>query len=351
MIFAVAAMVALCLYKIKFAGSQGFSDYMLPQKTGSIKGLFVIIVLFSHIRQHVTFDRTIAMNDAFYWVMTQLGQLMVVVFFFYSGYGIMQALGKKGITYVHSMPKNRILKTWLHFAFAILLFLITNYCIGKTFPIERILLSLTAWTAVGNSAWFMFAVFIMYIATYLAFLVARGKKVAGTVIVTLLMAVYVAVMWIIKGEKDHWFFDTALCYPLGMWYSLAKPKIDAKLLPSFKKWLAVMLAGIAVFVALNAVYCSDRKQYRYIFVIEALVFAVDIALLSMRVSADNEVLRWFGKRVFSIYMLQRIPMIVLDYFGVSESPYVFAWLVFVLSLVIAEAFDRLTAKTDKLIKL
>lgn len=351
MVVALAAIMFLFLYGIKFSGKEGLADYMSPQKTGSIKGIFVIIVLLSHMRQYVTFDRTLFLNEAFYQFMFHTGQLMVVVFFFYSGYGIMQAIEKKKTAYVKTIPKRRLLKTFVHFAMTIDIFLVCNYFLGVTFPVKRILLSFIGWSAVGNSAWFMFAIFIMYIATYLAFIVAKERKAAGAAAVTVMIAVYVAVMWYLKGTKNHWCFDTALCYPLGMWYSLAKPRIDAQLLPSFKKWFAASLGLLAAFIGLHIFYRQDMTKNMYVFLVEAMVFAILIAVLSMRISVDNKALRWCGSRVFSVYMLQRIPMMILAYFGVADYPYIFAAAAFAATLLIAELFDRFTAKTDKLMRL
>lgn len=42
----IFALLLLCLFGIKFSFKDGFEDYMSIQKTGSIKGIFVIIVFF-----------------------------------------------------------------------------------------------------------------------------------------------------------------------------------------------------------------------------------------------------------------------------------------------------------------
>lgn len=351
MIMVFIIIFLLCLYEAKVSYKEGFADYMSPQASGSIKGIFVLIVLFSHMRQYVTFDRSYAINEAYYWMMSQIGQLMVVAFLFYSGYGIMQAIEKKKINYVRTMPKRRILKTYFHFAVTILIYLILNYCLGVTFPIKRILLSLLAWSAVGNSAWFMFAIFIIYIITYLVFMVAKDNMKAGVAAVTVALIVYIIIMWQVVGDKNAWYYDTVLCYPLGMLYSLLKPKIDSKLLPSFKKWISALLISTFIFLALHQVFKADYAFSRLAFIFEAMAFAIVIAILSMRVCINNGILRWCGSRVFSVYMLQRVPMIILAYFGLDKFPYIFVWISVVATLVIAELFDRIMEKTDKLLKL
>lgn len=66
----------------------------------------------------------------------------------------------------------------------------------------------------------------------------------------------------------------------------------------------------------------------------------------MRISLNNAVLRWFGKRVFGVYILQRIPMIVLSHFGAESKPVLFTAACIAITIVLAEIFERLMGKLD-----
>ena len=66
----------------------------------------------------------------------------------------------------------------------------------------------------------------------------------------------------------------------------------------------------------------------------------------MRISLNNAVLRWFGKRVFGVYILQRIPMIVLSHFGAESKPVLFTAACIAITIVIAEVFERLMGRLD-----
>ena len=71
-----------------------------------------------------------------------MGQLIVVYFLFFSGYGIMYSIVNKGPRYVDSILKNRFIKSLLHFDLIILLYLIVQFFLGHRFKIEIILQSL-----------------------------------------------------------------------------------------------------------------------------------------------------------------------------------------------------------------
>ena len=63
------------------------------EQSQAIKGVFVITVFFSHFCSYVVFDKwyDALMLKYCHW----LGQLMVVPFLFYSGYGIFESVKKK----------------------------------------------------------------------------------------------------------------------------------------------------------------------------------------------------------------------------------------------------------------
>ncbi len=345
MIIYLIALAAVCLYGIKFRGKNGFDDYMSPAKTGSIKGIFVIIVLFSHIRQYIAYDPS-PFNAPFQHFLWEVGQLMVVAFLFYSGYGITLGLKKKE-GYAKTLPKSRILKVFIHFDIAVILFWITGLALGKNYPVKRVLLSLIGMDALGNSVWFIFDIIILYFLVFIVFSVAKKHTLAGTAAMTLLSIAATVAIYLWKREQN-WWYDTIMCFPLGMWYSLAKPYIDKALLNSPAKWAISTALTLAAFLTLHH---FSSGNYRIIFIFEALVFALLTALLSMRVSINNGILQWFGKRVFGIYILQRIPMLILYQYGAQEKAFLFAAASFALTIVMAEIFERAMDKLDIALKL
>lgn len=341
----IIALLLLCLFGIKFSFKDGFEDYMSVQKTGSVKGVFVIIVFLSHIRQYIKLEKT-PVNEPFTDFMLFLGQLMVVAFLFYSGYGIALSLEKKP-KYALTIPKKRILSVWYHFAVAVLIFFCVSRLLGTKYDGVRLLKSFVGLSAVGNSVWFIFTILMLYALTFLVFIFAKDKIVVPTAVFTVLAFALMLVLRALKG-KEYWWYDTLMCYPLGMWYYIAKPAVDKLLLMDFSKWFSATGMAVTVFAFL-AYLLPIYNKTRKLFIPQALVFALVITLVSMRISIDNMVLRWFGKRVFSIYILQRIPMMVFSKFGLNEKPILFTLVCLAATVVIAELFDRLLDRCDVLL--
>lgn len=151
----------------------------------------------------------------------KVGQLMVTTFLFYSGYGIMESIKQKGTVYVSNIPKKRILGTLYKFILAVNCFaLMAHYHI----PLKRLLLSFIAWTSIGNSNWYIFAILMCYLFVFISFSICGSNYKNGCMGVFLLSLLYVFVIfkcW--KGQ--HWWYDTILCYPTGMFVSLYKEKV------------------------------------------------------------------------------------------------------------------------------
>ena len=138
-----------------------FNRALSKEQTTCINGIFVLFVFLSHFGQY----ETMPWNR----LLLAIGQLMVAPFLFYSGYGIMEQIQRRGIVYIDSMPRKRILKFYIHFCMALFLYLILSFLLGKDYSFVRIALSFTALSSIGNSNWYVFAILVMYSIVYISF--------------------------------------------------------------------------------------------------------------------------------------------------------------------------------------
>ena len=165
-------LIVICLWGVKFSVS-GHQDYISRSQTDSIKGIFAIIILFSHMRGYFVSE---APHSRYYNLLINcLGQLMVVMFLLYSGYGIMEALKRNRKKYLETFLTHRLGKVWLMFAIALALFMFLNVLLGIKHEPLRYLTSLIAWDDIGNSNWFVFDILVLYLLTYVALIVTESR--------------------------------------------------------------------------------------------------------------------------------------------------------------------------------
>ena len=167
-------LIVMCLWGVKVS-STGHADYISRSQTDSIKGIFAIIILFSHMRGY--FVGNVPHSQGYNLMLNCLGQLMVVMFLLYSGYGIMEALKRNRKKYLDTFLTHRLGKVWFMFAIALVLFVILNAILGIKHEPIRYLTSIIAWDDIGNSNWFVFDILALYIITYIALIVS--EKLGG----------------------------------------------------------------------------------------------------------------------------------------------------------------------------
>lgn len=113
--------------------------------------------------------------------------------------------------------------------------------------------------------------------------------------------------------KQSWWYDTVLCYCLGIFYSPERDRIERAINRNWLTWLLCLVASIIVTVILTLYPFNILSM-----MLRNIVFAVAMVILTMRVQFHNMVLVWCGTNLFSLYMLQRIPMIIASSSGLMN---------------------------------
>lgn len=335
----LTAFLLVCVYGMKLMPIRKFNnDYLSRDTTTAIKGIFVFLVFVCHFSQYYTFAAE--PGQQFYWFRHNSGQLVVTMFLFYSGYGIFESIKKKGSGYVRQFPKNRILKTLIHLDVAVLIYLALNMILGISFKKSDILLSFIGWSSIGNSNWFMFAILAQYIIVFIAFMIFRKHKLPALITVSVLSVAYMFVM--MKYKQSYW-YNTALCLPLGMWYSYMKVGLEKAIMKNNFTYILFF----AIFASMYF-YSHKHSDDLIYYEIWMLSFTVLVVMLSMKVNICNKALMWLGNHVFSIYILQRIPMIILTKNHIHIGSVSFTFVAcFAATAVLAEVFDLITGAADK----
>lgn len=170
MITFLILFISISLYGTHFLSYSYNEIHLKKNTTDAIKGIFIMVVFLNHISEYYNYvgaNLNTWYDKVLFLIPKGFGQLMVVMFLFYSGYGVMESIKRKGMTYVDMMPKKRVLGTLINFDIAVCVFAITMVLLGKTLALESFLLSLTGWDSMGNSNWYIFAIVVCYALTYI----------------------------------------------------------------------------------------------------------------------------------------------------------------------------------------
>lgn len=341
MILFYLAILVLALWRCEIIKDQSsnelFNGALNRTRTDAIKGIFILVVFCRHIFPYIA-QQTDDFNYLDQLYITADGmvrQLLVVMFLFYSGYGVAESISDKGATYVNSMPRKRILTTFLNFSVAVMFFIALALILGHELTIKQCMLSLVGWKSVGNSNWYIFCILVLYGFTYVSYKLFTGRS-KPLFALSFLSIVYIFVIPVFRGS--YW-VDTTFAYVTGVAFSTYKDKIEQ----IFKNyyWFSI----IVLIILFSAFYLTPYQQFTIATNIYAIFFSLIVVLITMKVKIENRSLIWLGRNLFPLYIYQRIPMIALlaiaDGALVVEYPYLYVILSLVFTLLIAFGYKHI----------
>jgi len=257
-------------------------------------------------------------GDAWYFdCSTVLQQLLVVPFLFYSGYGVMEQYKKKGHAYVASIPRRRLLCTWLNFAIAVCCFAVVHLAFRTGMPVRRMLVALTCFDEIGNLNWYIFAILWCYAATWLGMLVLPRLKLGNERLCLFVLGGAVAyfVLMNVVFPQERWWYDTIFAYALGVVVSTYGERIFAFVKRHYPACLLTVSVAFAVLYAIGY-ETYDLRQYEKLMSmgrgvsalyaiqhnLASCCFMLLILFGTMKLRLGNAFLAWCGRHVFPIYM-------------------------------------------------
>lgn len=323
--FFVIVLVNTKIYKKDFN-----NNYLDRKNTSIINGMFIIIVFFHHFSDYVVLSNNL--DIYFYKVIALIGQLMVTSFLFFSGYGIYESIKNKA-RYVDNLFVKRFIPIYIDWFIALLLFVITNILVGNNLSISKVLLSLTGWVSIGNSNWYMFATFVFYLLIIICFKICKSNR-TGLYLFTIMVIIFIVAMSFLKPS---WWYNTLLCFPLGMWYSYEKKNIDSILFKSNKQYLLIVTS---LFTGFALLYASKKFISNGIyFNLIACSFILLVVSVCAKIECKSKIFTFFGKNLFWMYILQRIPMIILK--GKITNIYIYFGACFIITVLMVILINKM----------
>lgn len=321
-------IITLAGFRIR---KEGEDNFMSPKNTKALKGLFVLLVILQHLSEYKPALNGLSSNIynkfQFYF-----GQNIVALFLFLSGFGIASRILSGGGVYLRTFPQKRIAKVLIDFEVAVFLYLVMNILLRRHYPISKILLSCVGWEQIGNSNWYIFVTLVMYILIYVIFSIIRNQNL-GILIFFGCNVLYIWLFHTFELRPDY-FYNTALCFGAGMVFKLIYPYLFKVIQNS------IVYASLLIGIPVLTYYLLRYNYIIWIFNLIAIFMAVWICLFNYRFKVDNPVLDFFGDRIFGIYILQRIPMTVLEAVGINVA-YIYIPLCFGMVIIMEHIYAKL----------
>lgn len=318
--------------------NRGFNrEYLTFDTTNIVKGFFILLVFISHVVPY-TVKSGAEFCNLFWLLHNRIGQWIVAMFLFCSGYGIMESIKRKRNAYIATIPKHRILNTLLNFDVAVLAFIVVSIFVGADFSLQQCLLAFTGWETVGNSNWYIFIILLCYLVTYISFLCSNNRKLNALVCLLLSLLMMILLSFF---KQDYW-YNTMLCYPCGIFFSLYREKVEGIV---HRNYWVLLISAIVLLVVLDGPPYSWKGLCYNAF---SIVFCAMVLLLTMKFNLKSKMLVWCGKNLFPLYIYQRIPMILIASISggafVANYPVIYTFVCLIITALIASLYRFWTIK-------
>lgn len=204
----------------------------------------------------------------------------------------MESINKKGNPYIKSIPVKRILSVLFRFDTALVLFIIIWIIEEKRmFSLVKLIEALIGLSSFGNSCWYIFAILLEYVFTYLSFRFIKNNNISFMILLSFNL-IYIPIIFFFRESS---YYNTVLCYPLGVFWSMYGQKICCIINKNFKNYISCFLVVIGAFfiVWLYEWNIVDKSIISIIFsLIMGLLFTILFVFITMKVQFHNNILNW-----------------------------------------------------------
>ena len=312
------------------------------ENTSSIKGIFVWMIILSHNKSYYKINY----NYLYIKILNCLKQKIVSLFFFYSGYGILESIKKKGLKYPESLPKKAII-LFIKFQLILLLFIINNLLLGIKMSVNQYLLSIIFIGSIGNSNWFAYTIICFYFYSFFSFGLIKTNNILfiGIIIISIICYFHGYFTYNFFYPKNLYAVDNILCFLLGIYYSNLKKALDNIIMKN-----DIFYFGFCSLIILLYYYYYKKNKNIINVSIDNALFTLLIIIISMKIRFNNEFLNFLNAHSYSIYLLQRIIMIIIYNKNIFQENEFFKLLFLFISIIfIFNLFDKYTIYIEKFV--
>lgn len=265
-----------------------------------LRGLLALFIVLHHISLRLTY----MISEASLFDLSEFrswGDLIVSVFFFMSGYGIIKSYQKKGKSYLDGFLTGRLFRIIVPYIICCILYIpFNNISISSIICLET-------WKAdcpFLPSSWFVFAIFIEYLFFY--FMAKIFSEVKNTIISSYFLSL-VLVFALICLDFRSWWWKDLICFNFGMSISFHEEFLRRLLL---NKKMLLVLGGLLLFV-LNLPELINISS-NFLLPIRVLLLPIFVwQLVCYTKYTRNSILKWLGNISYEIYLVHTAILIYL----------------------------------------
>lgn len=329
-IFVVCSVFAV--YRRNGNGNFAIYDFNL-QRTLPIRGLLAVSIVLHHLACVVWSQHIPIVSEFMSW-----GGLVVSVFFFLTGYGLMVSYIKKGRSYLHNFLLHRLKKVLMPLIIATFCYLL----------IKSLLSSSNAFVSVAGlihglpplpTSWFVYTVLLFYCLFYLIAKICHQKYYHIIIDLWIACGIYALVL-----HSIHWagcWYKSIYAIGIGVTYAYYENSIKKWITEHPQRLIYTLLLSFAFLCIVRLanesfIYTNVSAWKFFVYALTPLFIVLFVYSLG---SYSNPVLDFLGKISYEIYLVQGAFMMWFSKLEVSW--YIYFALTFFFTFLTAWLLNRL----------
>lgn len=301
----ILLIIGIRLYKVNT-----YNDCLSLQQTLPIRGFLSLLIVFHHLAQRfpILFYK--------YPIFQNIGFLIVGIFFFYSGYGLVYSFITKK-DYMKTFVVKRIFSLYLPFVLVNIFTVLFQIGTGRTYRFLDICRNITGISLTNGIYWYIWILLIFYIVFYLLFSSLKPKRAMAFFSIFLLLFVFFLATYHVEG---FWFLSIP-GFLLGIWVGYFKNQI----LSFLEKHYIFALPNITIIVfvwmlyvlGIKIPYISDAFWY-FVYLSFPIFISLFVVILLLKVKIQNPFLNTLGKYSLQIYLLHPLIIACADFIPIQN---------------------------------
>lgn len=264
-------------------------DFLSTSDMEPIRGVMAIAIILHHMSERTNGGRLFSF-------MVHMGYLIVAVFFFLSGYGLMIQFLKKGERYLKGYWKSRIFYIGAIFAFASVVYSIYHLIIGDFTP------SLT----IAANSWYMVVQILLYVIFWCAFKIA-GKGYSIGILLVFAMQTLMVIVMRLMALPGIWYMSN-YAFVFGLIVAWKRDQIDRIIQQRF---VIASLASVVMFSIFSVLPSVIMGGYDVCRMASTICFTVIVLLICSKIRIKSMIWSWLGKISLEIYLYHGLVYMVL----------------------------------------
>lgn len=350
-------VIGILFYKVKISpGSTLWEDCWNRDDAKSMQVFAAFGVILHHLAQLISNYDKIAIGPI--QIMTSMGILFTSIFFFYSGFGLMQSFEKKE-DYLNGFLFNRMSVVAVPFLLTNILYILPGFAQGRITSVYGLCTGILGLTLINTNAWYLVEIMIFYVVFYCCFKWIKNRNTALRVFIGFIIGVIIVSVLLghdFSELNGHWFmgewwFNTTFIFVIG----LLVGKYRDAIVDFYKKQYVVKLIG-SILLFFVSFYVEEKIRIRFGYyhethfyynygekfitlgaqIITCILFMQMILLITMKLRFYNAALKRLSFITLELYLVQDFCMQFFDH--ESENPhFIIYFIVIVSSLLLATA--------------